>query len=63
MASVTSFEAAKPNKKVFDFRSDTVTKPTQPMLEAMISVEVGDDVKDDDPTVHKLQVFYEFKFV
>jgi len=40
---------------VFDFRSDTVTIPTQPMLQAMITAEVGDDVKDEDPTVHKLQ--------
>jgi threonine aldolase len=38
-----------------DLRSDTVTKPTQEMLEAMISSPVGDDVWGDDPTVNALQ--------
>ena len=40
---------------VIDLRSDTVTKPTQAMLEAMMSAEVGDDVFDEDPTVKKLE--------
>lgn len=35
--------------------SDTVTKPTKEMLEAMMIAEVGDDVFNDDPTVNKLQ--------
>jgi threonine aldolase len=35
--------------------SDTVTKPTEGMLEAMMQAEVGDDVFMDDPTVKKLQ--------
>ena len=35
--------------------SDTVTKPTQGMLEAMFQAKVGDDVFKDDPTVNKLQ--------
>lgn len=35
--------------------SDTVTKPTKPMLEAMVNAEVGDDVFNADPTVNKLQ--------
>lgn len=38
-----------------DLRSDTVTKPTPEMLEAMVSAEVGDDVLGDDPTVAKLE--------
>lgn len=35
--------------------SDTVTKPTKGMLEAMMNAEVGDDVFKGDPTVNKLQ--------
>ena len=38
-----------------DLRSDTVTKPTPEMREAMAEAEVGDDVYGDDPTVNKLQ--------
>ena len=38
-----------------DFRSDTVTKPTPEMIEAMASAEVGDDVYEDDPTVNALE--------
>ncbi|RZL52626.1 MAG: threonine aldolase, partial [Pedobacter sp.] len=33
-----------------DFRSDTVTKPTPGMLEAMMSAKVGDDVLGEDET-------------
>ncbi|MCK7590485.1 beta-eliminating lyase-related protein [Subsaxibacter sp. CAU 1640] len=40
---------------IIDLRSDTVTKPTKPMLEAMMSAEVGDDVFSEDPTVNLLQ--------
>lgn len=40
---------------VVDLRSDTVTKPTPEMREAMAKAEVGDDVYEDDPTVNKLQ--------
>ncbi len=35
--------------------SDTVTKPTPKMLEAMFSAEVGDDTFKDDPTVNALE--------
>ena len=35
--------------------SDTVTKPTEGMLNAMMKAEVGDDVFKGDPTVNKLQ--------
>jgi threonine aldolase len=38
-----------------DLRSDTVTKPTKGMLEAMFSAEVGDDVFGEDPTINKLE--------
>lgn len=38
-----------------DLRSDTVTKPTKAMLEAMFSAEVGDDVFGEDPTINKLE--------
>ncbi len=38
-----------------DFRSDTVTKPTREMREAMAAAEVGDDVFGDDPTVIRLE--------
>jgi threonine aldolase len=41
--------------KVLDFRSDTVTRPTPGMRAAMAAAEVGDDVFDEDPTVHALQ--------
>ena len=38
-----------------DLRSDTVTKPSREMLEAMFSAEVGDDVFGDDPTIKALE--------
>jgi threonine aldolase len=40
---------------MIDFRSDTVTRPTPAMREAMARAEVGDDVFGDDPTVNHLQ--------
>ncbi|WP_076540289.1 low-specificity L-threonine aldolase [Shewanella sp. UCD-KL21] len=40
---------------MIDFRSDTVTKPTDAMRKAMANAEVGDDVYGDDPTVNHLQ--------
>lgn len=42
-------------KQIIDLRSDTVTRPTKGMLEAMQSAEVGDDVFGDDPTVIALE--------
>ncbi|MCG7534097.1 low-specificity L-threonine aldolase [Pseudoalteromonas sp. OOF1S-7] len=42
---------------MIDFRSDTVTKPCKPMLQAMVEAEVGDDVYGDDPTVNQLEQF------
>jgi threonine aldolase len=38
-----------------DLRSDTVTKPTPAMMEAMMAAEVGDDVYGEDPTVNALE--------
>ena len=40
---------------IIDLRSDTVTKPTKGMLEAMWSAEVGDDVFSEDPSINKLE--------
>ena len=41
--------------KMIDFRSDTVTKPTPGMREAMFNAPVGDDVFNEDPTINQLQ--------
>ena len=38
-----------------DFRSDTVTRPSAGMRAAMADAVVGDDVYDEDPTVHLLE--------
>ena len=38
-----------------DLRSDTVTRPTPAMREAMATAEVGDDVYGEDPTVNRLE--------
>ncbi len=40
---------------VVDLRSDTVTRPSAPMRQAMAEAEVGDDVYGDDPTVNALE--------
>ena len=40
---------------IIDLRSDTVTKPTPAMRQAMLVAEVGDDVFGEDPTVNRLQ--------
>ena len=40
---------------MIDLRSDTVTKPSPAMREAMAQAEVGDDVFGEDPTVNRLQ--------
>lgn len=45
------------SNKIIDLRSDTVTKPTQEMRDAMYKAEVGDDVYGEDPTVKKLEEF------
>ncbi|XP_033750999.1 probable low-specificity L-threonine aldolase 2 [Pecten maximus] len=40
---------------IVDMRSDTLTKPTPSMRQAMANAEVGDDVFGEDPTVNELQ--------
>lgn len=40
---------------MIDLRSDTVTKPTKAMLDAMMSAPVGDDVFAEDPTIIALE--------
>lgn len=45
--------------KIFDFRSDTVTKPSQKMWDAIKNLDnsnLGDDVEREDPTVNKLEI-------
>jgi threonine aldolase len=41
--------------RFIDLRSDTVTRPTDAMREAMARAEVGDDVYGEDPTVNRLE--------
>lgn len=40
---------------IIDFRSDTVTKPTPGMMEAMMRARVGDDVFGEDPSINELE--------
>lgn len=42
-------------QRIINLRSDTVTKPTEPMRRAMSAAEVGDDYYRDDPTVRALE--------
>ena len=42
---------------MIDLRSDTVTRPTRAMMEAMMQAELGDDVFGEDPTVKALEVY------
>jgi threonine aldolase len=48
-------DSKKTKIKMIDLRSDTVTKPTPAMRQAMAEAEVGDDVYAEDPTVNLLQ--------
>nr|WP_304354518.1 threonine aldolase family protein [Brachyspira innocens] len=41
--------------KIYDLRSDTITKPSEAMRKAIYNAECGDDVYMEDPTVNKLQ--------
>ncbi|MCW2638453.1 MAG: threonine aldolase [Dactylosporangium sp.] len=43
------------DRALVDLRSDTVTRPTPAMREAMAAAEVGDDVYGEDPTINALQ--------
>ena len=40
---------------IVDFRSDTVTRPTPAMREAMFSAKLGDDVFGEDPSINELE--------
>ncbi len=40
---------------IIDYRSDTVTKPTPAMLEAIVAAKVGDDVFGEDPSINELE--------
>jgi len=46
---------AASGRGIVDLRSDTVTKPTAEMRQAMACAEVGDDVYGEDPTVNRLE--------
>ena len=41
--------------KIYDLRTDTITKPSDEMRKAIYEAECGDDVYMEDPTVNKLQ--------
>lgn len=41
---------------IIDFRSDTVTKPSAGMMDAMMKAKVGDDVFGEDPSINELEV-------
>ena len=43
-------------QQLIDFRSDTVTKPSPAMQEAMFKAKVGDDVFGEDPSVNELEL-------
>ncbi len=45
------------HKNTIDLRSDTVTRPTPAMLEAMLNAPLGDDVFGEDPTINALQEY------
>lgn len=42
-------------EKIIDVRSDTLTKPTEEMYEAMFKAKIGDEQNGEDPTVNQLQ--------
>ena len=48
----SNFDEERSGIRVVDMRSDTVTKPSKAMREAIATAEVGADVYGDDPTVN-----------
>jgi len=54
-APTVSPDAGHAAALLIDLRSDTVTRPTAAMREAMFRAEVGDDVYGEDPTVNRLE--------
>ena len=55
MDNLYTFTFSHQINNMIDFRSDTFTKPSSAMLEAMMKAAVGDDVWGEDPTVLKLE--------
>ncbi len=55
MARIDLFLNMSRERIVADLRSDTVTRPTAGMLDAMMSAQVGDDVFGEDETVNRLE--------
>src|ERR1019366_7079857 len=51
----TDANQTKPSATAIDLRSDTVTKPSPEMRQAMFEAEVGDDVYGEDPTINRLE--------
>ena len=51
------------NNQIIDLRSDTVTLPSEDMLDAIKSVKLGDDVFSEDPTVNSLQEKLQIRWV
>ena len=52
---LTRWTMAQAEPHIIDLRSDTVTRPSAGMLDAMANAPVGDDVYGDDPTVNELE--------
>jgi threonine aldolase len=46
----------KKQDMIIDFRSDTVTRPSAAMLEAMMQAKTGDDVFGEDPSINELEM-------
>jgi len=55
MYDSASITKTSDEQQVIDLRSDTVTKPSHEMRQAMFEAEVGDDVYAEDPTVNRLE--------
>src|SRR5947209_8144596 len=53
MSSENSYPQS--TRDLVDLRSDTVTRPTKEMYDAMMRAPLGDDVLGDDPTVMRLE--------
>jgi threonine aldolase len=55
LPKMPSAKRKKKMPRIIDLRSDTITRPTDAMRQAMANAQVGDDVLGDDPTVRKLE--------
>ncbi|MGO1118667.1 low-specificity L-threonine aldolase [Rhodovibrionaceae bacterium A322] len=54
-AQMDKQRAHAPSAHLVDLRSDTVTRPSEGMRQAMATAEVGDDVYGEDPTLNRLE--------